>query len=770
VDGTIIVGQNNNLPFLYVAGDLEQLPLLPGTSTGTATLISANGLTVAGYCNGRPVVWSALGASLVPSPYTPYSILNSISDDGSTISISLDGTYSTTSYTLNDSSTVGVISVEDLGEAVVTNNVSLYTPSIPSSGFDNTVIENLFCLTSDGSFQFGSEFNIYVNNFGGDYKNATNGFVTVQGHLNASAPLGNLSNFEPHSCSSDGSILAGYAVTPQFGMDIDGNPVLEGFLTGNAEISFGGNVLDLSSFLVGKGASNILGLPLLNVSTQAMSGDGSVILGSLSSLGSNQNFLATISPGVASINVDQSNFVGGNSVQATVGLDYPAPANTTVSIASDNTAVIPNTSVAVARGTMLGALTLTSTSVASPTTIILTATLGSTSSAATVTVNPLLPAITEFYPSAGTVVGGNPILGYVDLAFAAGAPGDTVSLASNNANVQVPTSVTVGSTLTAGSFSITSTPVTAVTKATITATLGSFTESTVVTVVPPTVSLVRVAPSPVVGGTSTKGAVYLNGMAPTGGLAVKVSSNNTAAVVPATITVPAGATAANTTVTTNTVNAATPVTITANTGSITVTTNLVVNPVAYPAITAFYPSAGVIVGGNAATATVTLAYAAGTGGFTVNLYSNTAGITVPPTVTVPSGKNSVTFSLQTTPVTAATHATLTASLGPVITAGTLVTVIPPSVSLVRVAPSPVVGGTSTKVAVYLNGIAPTGGFIVSVASSSVSAVVPTTITVPAGATAANATLTTSAVTVPTTVVVTAKAGTTSVETTMVVNP
>jgi hypothetical protein len=779
-DGSVIVGKNNDLPFIWEnnssGGNLVALPVLAGTSFGYASLISANGSTVGGYCNGTPVVWTLAG--IFPISAYPNAVLNEISDDGSTIACDLTGTYILTEGGFTGGFTAqnpGVIHVSGLGQTIAASSVSPFYVNLSDPDSDVQGYEDLLCLTADGSTQFGSSYDLFTQTFtpvgSGPYRNPeSDGFWPVINNASGNGQFGNQANFEIRSCSADGSVLAGGYVKQDFNSDAFGNSELFLFQDLNPEISFGGTVQDLDQFLTQKGAATA-GWTLSDLSTQAISADGSVILGAGSIANTSQSFIATVSPSVSALNPDQSSFVGGASVQATVSLDYPAPANTTVTVQSSNNTVVQPTSVAVPQGTMLGSFTLLSSAVTAPTTVQLTASIGSTSTMATVTVNPPpTPAITEFYPAAGTVVGGNTILGYVHLASAAGALGDVVTLSSDNANVQVPASAMVASGATVASFPITSTPLNAVTTATLQATLGSSTEYTVVTVIPPSVSLVRVAPSPVVGGVSTKVAMYLNGKAPTGGFAVSVASNNSLVTVPATITVLAGATAANATVTTKAVTSSTTVVVTAKTGSVTTETTMVLSPaVVYPAITSFYPSAGVIVGGNAATASVTLASAAGTGGDVVTLASNTAGVTVPSSVTVLAGKTSVSFSLSSTPVTAVTTVTLTATLG-TSTIKTIVTVIPPSVSLVRVAPSPVVGGVSTKVAVYLNGQAPTGGFVVSVASNSLAAQVPTTITVPAGATAANATLTTSPVTSATTAVITAKTGSVSTLTTMVVNP
>jgi hypothetical protein len=66
------------------------------------------------------------------------------------------------------------------------------------------------------------------------------------------------------------------------------------------------------------------------------------------------------------------------------------------------------------------------------------------------------------------------------------------------------------------------------------------------------VSTLTIAPVAVVGGASAQGTVVLNAAAPSGGVAVTLASSNTnAAVVPATVTAPAGANSASFTISTS---------------------------------------------------------------------------------------------------------------------------------------------------------------------------------------------------------------------------
>src|SRR5918995_2000472 len=71
-----------------------------------------------------------------------------------------------------------------------------------------------------------------------------------------------------------------------------------------------------------------------------------------------------------------------------------------------------------------------------------------------------------------------------------------------------------------------------------------------------------------------------------------------------------------------------------------------------------------VVGPEQATGTVTLSSAAPSGGFTVDLTSdNTAAATVPPSVTVPAGSTSATFTVSTKEVTNAQSAVIIGTVG-----------------------------------------------------------------------------------------------------------
>jgi hypothetical protein len=154
-------------------------------------------------------------------------------------------------------------------------------------------------------------------------------------------------------------------------------------------------------------------------------------------------------------------------------------------------------------------------------------------------------------------------------------------------------------------------------------------------------------------------------------------------------------------------------------------------------------------------ADVQLSAAAPSGGAVVQLTSsNPAAAPVPASVTVPAGFAFTQFRFGYGQVTAATPVTITAKLG-TSSATASVTVNPPSLKNLLMSPLSITGGTSGSAYVELNGAAPTGGALVSLASSSQLARPPATMTVPAGYFSWPFSIETSAVTANTTVTLTA---------------
>jgi hypothetical protein len=209
---------------------------------------------------------------------------------------------------------------------------------------------------------------------------------------------------------------------------------------------------------------------------------------------------------------------------------------------------------------------------------------------------------------------------------------------------------------------------------------GAFTQS-------PSFAGIALDPASVVGGNTSEGTVSLTSAAPSGGAVVALSSSNTsAATVPASITVPAGAFGATFTVSTASVTASTPVTISGAYGGATRSATLTVSPPAAPAALATVtvnPTS--VTGATYSQGTVTLTSTAPSGGLVVSLSSsNSAAATVPASVSVAQGTTSATFAIPTSAVTTSTSATITASAGGVTRTATLTVTPPPQTATLTV--------------------------------------------------------------------------------------
>jgi hypothetical protein len=486
-----------------------------------------------------------------------------------------------------------------------------------------------------------------------------------------------------------------------------------------------------------------------------------------------QTFVLTVHlPVVASLTLNPTSVAGGaTNSTGTVTLITPATGTVTqrtVTLSSSNTAAatVP-ASVTVAIGATSANFTVTSHVVVTTTTATIGATLNGGGQNAVLTVTPL-PQVASVTLNPTSVPGGarNPI-GTVTLnAPAVGTAAQrTVTLSSSNtAAATVAASVTVAIGATSANFTVTSHVVVTTTTATIGATLNGGGQNAVLTVtLLPQVASVTLNPTSVPGGARNSiGTVALN--APAVGTAALrtvtlLSDNTAAATVPASVTVAAGSTSANFTVTSLTVAATTTANISATLNGGTQSAALTVTPRAGVASLALKPTN--VPGGSAnSTATVTLnAPAAGTAAQrTVTLSSsNAAAATVPASVIVVAGANTATFTVTSHVVAAAANPLITATLNGSATA--TLTVNPLLVISLTLNPASVVGGSMNSTAtVTLNGAG--AGTVaqrtVSLSSSkAAAATVPTSIVVTAGATTATFTVTSHAVAVSTTTNITA---------------
>ncbi len=265
--------------------------------------------------------------------------------------------------------------------------------------------------------------------------------------------------------------------------------------------------------------------------------------------------------------------------------------------------------------------------------------------------------------------------------------------------------------------------------------------------------------------------VTLSAAAPSGGLAVTLSSTSTAVALPASITVPASANASSFIATVSSVTSAQTATLTATANSSSTSFALQLNaytPVlslnatslAFGTVALNTPSTKSVTLTSTGTAPVTISSAALTGsGFTVS------GATFPATL---NPSQVITLNVQFDPATAgAASGQLTvvsnSSSSPsaiINLAGTGAAPVG-TLSALSCTSSSFTGAGTDACTVTLSSAAPAGGLAVNLSSSNTAVTVPATLTVPANATSAAFTATVSAVTSAQSATLTATAGSVS---------
>jgi hypothetical protein len=164
-------------------------------------------------------------------------------------------------------------------------------------------------------------------------------------------------------------------------------------------------------------------------------------------------------------------------------------------------------------------------------------------------------------------------------------------------------------------------------------------------------------PSVAYSGEGVNGTVFLSNSATTN--TVVSLSATTGATVPATVTVPAGAMKAAFPIFPKATNTSLSVTLTATYGTKSIKQTLPISP---PVIEEFTVPTYTLVGGNSITATLVAHGIAASPGTPIALKATT-GVTVPPTITLPTGKDSITVLIKTTAVKTSTTGTITATIG-----------------------------------------------------------------------------------------------------------
>lgn len=459
---------------------------------------------------------------------------------------------------------------------------------------------------------------------------------------------------------------------------------------------------------------------------------------------------------------------GGATATGTVVLTDPAPAGTTtvVTLSSSDPAMTVPGSVTVLAGYRHATFAITTIPVTTTTPVTVTATAGGVS--ATGRVDLVSPGVTRVVLSPATVVGGANATGTVTLAGPAPAGGVDVNLASDSgfATFATTTVVNVAEGRTSGTFTVNTSAVTTQQTARITASANG-TSAYASLVIKPTLASVAFTPTAVKGGATSTLKIVLNGKA-SSDLVVDVEfDDSTHALTPeslvTTATILTGATSKSLTVTTLPVVGTTTVRARASYGGVTTAwATLTVNQ---PSISTLTASTGALIWWDAshvttglATVTLDAAVASTT---TVYLSSSDSTLAVPSTVTIAPGARTARVVVTPAAVVGQVSATVMASLtSSFAVKKTCSFQLKPAFSNMTLASAQVAGGASVRGTVTLSAAAPTGGFLVSLASSAPSraSVDPSgVVTVNAGQLTATFDVTTTASTATSTVTITASA-------------
>jgi uncharacterized repeat protein (TIGR03803 family) len=188
-----------------------------------------------------------------------------------------------------------------------------------------------------------------------------------------------------------------------------------------------------------------------------------------------------------------------------------------------------------------------------------------------------------------------------------------------------------------------------------------------------TLSSLAFNPVSVRAGAMSLGTVTLTEVAPAGGTSVGLSSNNAFGLVPATVTVPAGASSGTFTFTAKAgVLSNDPVKITASVGNSALQATVTITPASTVFVSSVSLNPASVSAGSNVDGSVTLNTAAPSGGAVVTLSSsNTAVATVPASVTVQAGKTGATFSGHTQKVTSNSSAVIAGTFGGISQSATL---------------------------------------------------------------------------------------------------
>jgi RHS repeat-associated protein len=466
--------------------------------------------------------------------------------------------------------------------------------------------------------------------------------------------------------------------------------------------------------------------------------------------------LTVLPPQLATFTVSPTSSQAGYPVTATVTLD--ATAVTSRSVTIDGFLVEAPATLVIPAGTTSASMSVTPVRLYDVTSMrTLTATLDEVSLTTTMTVTP--PVISTLSLTPTSVVGGDASTAQATVTGTAQfmpMTGMTVPVTSSNPAIAGGDGGIVFPgyqyASTSGSGRIITGPVLSTSSVTLTGTTGTVSRSAAITLQPAAVTLstFTISPTSIVGTNPVNGTVTLTAPAPTGGLDVELTTNNSV-VAPAIafVHVNAGSTSATFQINTAAVGTTTASTITATHAATSRSANVTVSVTNGPYLSALtavsgsgpisnVPNGVAVEGGLQTSFTASVQLGGGTGRASVALSSsNSSVVSVPKSVTVSSGATTATFTITAAAVGTAATVKVTATYNGT-TQNLFVTVVPYNAVTIATLAQDVtqIQGTGTPCAtVSLTGAAPAAGALINISGGRPGIVtVPATITIPYGAT------------------------------------
>ena len=700
VAGIAAVGNSNNL----VADDLHVVKIMPikvSSSTLPPTHASiASGVSYA-VDHGANVVLISLGSgapswtlqSAIQYAYAHHVLVVAAAGNSGSSVMKYPAAYQAASQKVLSVTSVGAtdtlssdanygswVNLAAPGENIITTTLNDgYTNSsmVRGSSYSAAFVAGAAALVwsayppatthTAGALTLDELRNLLITSVDGVSQTAGKTLPAAAGRLNVQAAMLNAVNASSATPVVVPSSLFFNASSVASGGTLTGTVVLSGPVTGSAlAVSLSSTGTDSAAATVPASVSIPVGSSSGTFSLKAgvVTADKAPVITATAHSATVSRTVTVSPPGLVSIKVDKSSVTGGTTLTGTLTFNVAPATATNVTVTSSNTSAIANVgTVTVAAKSVTATFSIPTQAVAADqNSITLTATQGSNTATAQVAV--LAPVVlslkfnlssTVVWQSPGTsgavtgtvTLSGNSKGGTAvqlwpsDLGIRLLQNGNPVQLSSGALTVTVPD----GSSTT--TFTVQPEPATVATTYSVIANTGTYNASTnagksASFKVTPALASLALSATSVMGAGSATGTVTLSAVAPTGGIAVALTSSQSRVTVNGSVTVPAGAltvtfpitVAAGTTVVTSTIDA--------NLLGVDVTKTITA---AAPVVSKLALSPSSIAVNDVATATVTLSSAA-PASYTVQLVSATpAKATVPASVTATAGATTVTFQV-----------------------------------------------------------------------------------------------------------------------------